>query len=132
MVERALAAVILIAVAVAAWIIINRRALRRAAQNIPVDPLLTTVAPGQPVIVYFTTPFCVPCKTQQRPALMQLQQDTHVQVIEVDATQDTAAADRWGVFSAPTTFVLNHQLQPRHVNRGVAGVDVLRRQIETV
>jgi thiol-disulfide isomerase/thioredoxin len=132
MLERAIFAVLLIVVSIGLWIIINRRTLRKVAQTAPVDPLLSDLETGKPVIVYFTTPFCVPCKTQQRPALMQLQQDYDVRVIEVDATQDTAAADRWGVFSAPTTFVLNPQLQPRHINRGVAGVDVLRRQIETV
>jgi hypothetical protein len=47
----------------------------------------------------------------------------------VDATQDPDAADRWGVFSAPTTFVLDKGGNPRHVNRGVASTERLKEQL---
>lgn len=134
MAERLLIAALIVAAGALAWAALNRAALRRLYERAPRDPLLSTLEPGAPAIVYFTTPTCAPCKTQQMPALTQLQAESHapVQVIQVDATEDTAAADRWGVFSAPTTFVLDRQGRPRHVNRGVASADLLRRQLEAV
>lgn len=134
MTERLLIAVLLIAGGALTWIALNRFALRRLHDRAPRDPLLSALKPGAPAILYFTTPSCAPCRTQQMPALKQLQAQYRapVQVIQVDATEDTDAADRWGVFSAPTTFVLDRHGHPRHVNRGVASADVLRRQLEAV
>lgn len=132
--ERLLIAALIMAAGALAWFAMNRAALRRLHDSAPRDPLLNTLRPGAPAIVYFTTPSCAPCKTQQMPALKQLQAELRapVQVIQVDATEDTEAADRWGVFSAPTTFVLDREGHPRHVNRGVASADLLRRQLEAV
>ncbi len=39
-------------------------------------------------------------------------------------------ADYWGVLSVPTTFVIDGQGQPRHINHGMTSQDKLRRQIE--
>jgi hypothetical protein len=36
------------------------------------------------------------------------------------------------VFSVPTTFVLDSARKPRHVNRGVASADQLKRQLESL
>lgn len=132
--ERLLIAALIMAAGALGWIALNRVALRRLQDRAPRDPLLSALRPGTPAIVYFTTPTCVPCRTQQMPALKQLQAESTapVQVIRVDATEDTEAADRWGVFSAPTTFVLDREGHPRHVNRGVASAELLRRQLEAV
>jgi len=133
MLERALIALLIAVVSVGAWTLYNRWSLRRLATQAPVDPLLADIAQGTPTIVYFTTPFCVPCKTQQQPTLAQLQSQfgAGLRVIQVDAAEDTVTSDRWGVFSAPTTFVLDGELRPQYVNRGVASFDLLRQQIET-
>ena len=45
---------------------INQRLLVRATNN--VFTLLKKL-PDKPVLVYFTTPDCAPCKTVQRPAI---------------------------------------------------------------
>jgi thioredoxin-like negative regulator of GroEL len=131
MIERLILAGMLIALGVIAWIAWNRLSLRRLALHTAVDPLLASAVPGVPVILYFTTPFCMPCKTQQQPALQALIQEWagRVQVVQVDATADPAAADRWGVISAPTTFVLDAARTPRFVNRGVAPRDLLAQQV---
>jgi thioredoxin 1 len=98
------------------------------------DPVLRCLKPNVPAIVYFTTPTCVPCRTQQQPALARLQTELgdHVQIVSIDAAENPDIADRWGVFSAPTTFVLDSQGKPRQVNHGVADADKLRRQIQAV
>jgi thiol-disulfide isomerase/thioredoxin len=88
---------------------------------------------GHPGILYFTTPDCVPCKTQQRPAFKKLTEDlgVEVQIVEIDATQSPELADYWGVLSVPTTFIIDSKLQPRGINHGVASAEKLKKQIES-
>lgn len=94
---------------------------------------LEAFVPGQPGILYFTTPDCVPCRTQQRPAFRKLTEDlgVKVQIIEIDATQRPNLADYWGVLSVPTTFIIDSTLQPRGINHGVASAEKLKKQIES-
>jgi thiol-disulfide isomerase/thioredoxin len=129
--ERLFIAAVIVAVGVAAYCAYNRLTLRQVARHAPRDPLLTTLRSGTPTVIYFTTPFCDPCRTQQQPALKQLQAELgdRVQVIKVDATEAPDVADRWGVFSAPTTFILDKNGSPRYVNRGVASTERLKEQL---
>lgn len=110
------------------WVInaIILRRLRKPASGIE------DMVPGTPVILYFTTPDCQPCATQQRPALMSLSEElgAQVQIFQVDATQRPELADYWGVLSVPTTFIIDSNGQPRGVNHGVASAEKLRRQLE--
>jgi thioredoxin 1 len=89
---------------------------------------------GVAAILYFTTPQCVPCRTQQRPALAELgeQFGERVQVIQVDATEHADLADYWGVLTVPTTFIIDETGRPRHVNHGVATAANLRQQLRDV
>jgi thiol-disulfide isomerase/thioredoxin len=134
MIERLVIALILFVVGVGAYRLFSRRHVQRAAANAASDPILQGLKTGIPAIVYFTTPTCIPCRTQQRPALARLQAELgdSVQVVTIDATEDPETASRWGVFSAPTTFVLDGSGQPRAVNHGVADTNTLKRQIGTV
>jgi thioredoxin 1 len=134
MIERLLIAGCLVSLGVAAWITFNRLSVRRVAQRAPADPLLATLRDGVPAIVYFTTPFCEPCRTLQKPALKALERELGpaIQVIQVDATEQPDTADRWGVFSAPTTFILDARHTPRQVNRGVASVETLKKQLHAI
>ena len=93
---------------------------------------LEDFAVGTPGILYFTTPDCVPCKTQQQPAFKRLTEELGIKVliVEVDATQRPDLADYWGVLSVPTTFIIDSKLQPRGVNHGVASAEKLKKQIE--
>jgi thiol-disulfide isomerase/thioredoxin len=110
---------------------LRRWQLYCAAKTVLIDPLLRGLRPGVPTVVYFTSPECGPCRFQQEPALDRLRADLgeHVQVIEINALEDTEAATRWGVLSVPTTFVLDPQGQPRAINYGVAGAEKLRAQV---
>ncbi|NJL95712.1 MAG: thioredoxin family protein [Anaerolineae bacterium] len=102
---------------------------RRIGAQAATDPLLTGVDLSRPTIVFFTTPECVACRTVQVPAFEDLQQHINLQIIRVDAEADPQAASRWGVFSVPTTFVLDRQGHPSSINRGVAGEPLLRQQL---
>lgn len=97
-------------------------------------PGLESLRPGWPAVLYFTAPGCVPCRTQQRPALERLKAEfaEGLQVIEVDAAARGQLADYWGVLAVPTTFVIDETGQPRRVNHGVAGAARLRRQLAEI
>ena len=94
---------------------------------------LGPLRPMSYVLVYFTMPSCVPCKTVQRPAI----QDLHcllgdaLQVFEFDVTQHPELASRWGVLSVPTTFIIAPNGQVRFINHGVARYERLLAQIHT-
>ena len=88
---------------------------------------------GIPTLLYFTTPSCAPCKTVQRPAIERLMELTgdRLQVVEIDAASQPEVARQWGVLSVPTTFILDAEGHPRHVNHGVTAVDKLLKEFET-
>ena len=113
---------------------VRRWQVRRVRRLAATDPLLAGLLPGVPAIVYFTSPHCLPCQTQQQPALRALQSDLGggLQIVEVNALADPEAAARWGVLSVPTTYILDRQGRPREVNYGVAGLEKLRRQLESI
>jgi thiol-disulfide isomerase/thioredoxin len=87
--------------------------------------------PGAFILVYFTTPTCIPCKTVQRPAIQKLSQmlGNALQVVEIDAAERPKLADRWGVMSVPTTFLFDPSGRLRHVNHGVTRAEKLLIQI---
>lgn len=102
--------------------------LRRTKQN----PMVTLGGRvGVPAILYFTTPDCAPCKAVQGPAIESLLSlfGEQLQIIKIDASERNDLADAWGVLSVPTTFIIDAQGQPRHVNNGVVSVAKLRQQL---
>ena len=128
--RSALAAGIILAGVLAYWWI-NQRLLVRARNNI--STLFPTL-PNKPVIVYFTTPDCAPCKTVQRPALQKVLSllGEGVQILEIDATEQPDLAKTWGVMSVPTTFLLDARGEARFVNNGVARAEKLIEQIQSL
>ena len=121
----------IIALGLSAYWLNNQRLLGRAQHN---ALALFGTLPNKPVIVYFTTPDCAPCKTIQRPALNKLSSlmGDKLEVIEIDAIQRPDLAKRWGVMSVPTTFLLNARGEARYVNNGVARVEKLMEQLQTL
>jgi len=126
----ALAAGIIIVGLLVYWLF-NQRLLGQAQNHVLA---LVGTLPNKPMIVYFTTPDCSPCKTIQRPALSKLLTLTgdSVQVIEIDAVQRPDLAKQWGVMSVPTTFLLDARGEARYVNNGVTRVEKLMEQLQTL
>jgi len=124
-------AVGIILLGLGAYWLLNQRLLSRAKNNL--SSLLSPL-PNKPVIVYFTTPDCVPCKTVQRPALNKLVTllGEKLHVVEIDATERPDLAKTWGVMSVPTTFLLNAKGEARYVNNGVTRAEKLMEQIQTL
>jgi thioredoxin 1 len=122
-------ALIIIGLGAFAYWLINQRLLIRARNNIfaLVDKL-----PDKPVLVYFTTPDCAPCKTVQRPAIDRVSNllGEKLEVIEINAYEQPDLAKTWGVMSVPTTFVLDARGEARYVNNGVARAEKLLEQIQ--
>jgi len=126
MIERLALALILTIIGLALY----RLWVARQKRTAPADPLLTGLQPGVPAVVYFTTPHCLPCKTVQAPALAKLEGDLGVQVVRIDATEQPEDAARWGVLTAPTTFIIDGRGKTSAVNNGVADFHTLKRQIQ--
>ena len=124
-------AIVIIGIGAAAYWLFNQRLLLRARHN---GSELFNAPPNKPVLVYFTTPDCIPCKTVQRPAITRVSNvlGEDVEVIEIDATERPDLAKAWGVMSVPTTFVLDANGEARYVNNGVARAEKLLEQIQTL
>ena len=124
-------AVVIIGLGAFAYWLVNQRLLIRARSN---AFTLFNTPPNKPVLVYFTTPDCVPCKTIQRPAINRVSHvlGEQLEVIEIDATERPDLAKAWGVMSVPTTFVLDTRGEARFVNNGVARAEKLLEQIQTL
>lgn len=132
MLERLIIASLIVVIGVVAYAIYRQVHLSKLAKSVDVDPILAHLKRDIATVVYFTTPMCIPCKTQQLPALHELHYELgekDVQIVLIDATQSPKTAQRWGVMSAPTTFVLDNTFQPKHINHGVADVNKLKRQL---
>jgi thiol-disulfide isomerase/thioredoxin len=92
------------------------------------------VAQGHPALLYFTTPDCAPCRTIQRPAILKVKQvlGDELEVFEINAQEQPEMAQAWGVLSVPTTFILDRDGKPRHVNHGVTSAEKLLRQMNSL
>ena len=97
----------------------SRRALRLAVG--------ATAAPSsEPYILYFTGESCTVCRTHQEPALAKL---ASVRVDKVDAVAERTLADRFHVYTLPTTVVMAADGHALHVNYGYAPAPKLERQL---
>lgn len=131
MIARLVIFIVISGLAVLAYQLFRRWQVRRVGKLAAVEPVLFSRRPGIPAVLYFTSPTCAPCRMQQHPALVALLDELGdaVQVIEVNALEQPDVADRWGVLSVPTTFILDRQGRAREINYGVAGIEKLKHQL---
>ena len=86
----------------------------------------TSTPSTEPYILYFTGDSCTVCRTHQEPALAKL---ASVRVDRVDAVAERALADRFHVYTLPTTVVMAADGHALHVNYGYAPAPKLARQL---
>jgi len=86
----------------------------------------TAAGASEPYILYFTGEGCTVCKTHQEPALAKL---GTVRVDRVDAVAERDLADRFQVYTLPTTVVMAPDGKALHVNYGYAPAPKLQRQL---
>jgi thioredoxin 1 len=124
--ERLLVLLIVAAIVVAVWALVRLRATSfkgRDAADLLED--------GRPIVLAFSTPDCVPCRTAQKPALDQLQRRyaDRVDVRMIDATINPEVADRFGILTVPSTVVVGADGKVLAVNYGLARADKLATQL---
>ncbi|MDQ7819248.1 MAG: thioredoxin family protein [Armatimonadota bacterium] len=92
----------------------------------------TDLVRGRPLVLAFSTPDCVPCRTLQKPALLELQRryPGQVDVREVDAAADPALAGRFGILTVPSTVLISGDGVVRAINQGAVGWERLAAQLE--
>jgi len=100
--------------------------LWRSARARRVALLATSVPSTEPYILYFTGDGCTVCRTHQEPALARL---GGVRVDKVDAIADRDLADRFHVYTLPTTVVMSSEGKALHVNYGYAPAPKLEKQL---
>lgn len=109
--------------------------VKRVAPLLTADPVFEAVRSGAPIVLYFSSPDQeTDCNSTQQAMLSRLRTvlpDT-VQIVEIDATCDLQAADRWEVITTPTIFVLDDSLQVRYMNIGVTDAPKLMAQLLSV
>jgi thioredoxin-like negative regulator of GroEL len=96
----------------------------RRAQRLTAGATATPAA--EPYILYFTGESCTVCRTHQEPALARL---GDVRVEKVDAVADRALADKFHVYTLPTTVVMAADGRALNVNYGYAPAPKLERQL---
>jgi len=79
----------------------------------------------QPHILYFTTEQCSTCRLMQEPALDKVD----APIRRVDAIAERDLAERFAIFTVPSTVVIGSDGVAANVNYGFAGTDKLRRQL---
>jgi thioredoxin 1 len=125
MVERLVITVILAAVAVSAYAVVRQWQVRRVQGN--------HESGGEASLLYFWSDHCAPCVTQSR-VLQQLpaQVVQRIQIRQINAEKESEIAARYGVFTLPTTMLLDREGSVRHVNYGLADAGKLAQQVESV
>jgi len=116
----ALAAVVIVVIAAAG---LERYRASRATR---VALLASAGTAREPYILYFTGDGCTVCKTHQEPALARLE---GVRIDKVDAVTERELAERFQVYTLPTTIVMASDGKPVHVNYGYAPAPKLARQL---
>lgn len=92
---------------------------------------LLTLSRGRPLVLAFSTPDCVPCRTQQKPALAELQRryPARLAVREVDAAAEPGLAERFGIMTVPSTVVVDGRGRILAINHGLATWEKLAAQL---
>ncbi|NNM66713.1 MAG: thioredoxin fold domain-containing protein [Spirochaetales bacterium] len=121
-----------LALAALGWLV-YRVGIRARLQRLAACPTPGFQA-GNPALVLFSSPDCVPCRTLQKPEIAHFQQDwvSKVQLIEIDVTERPDLARAWGVMSLPTTVVLDKRGTAQHFNPGIVRRSDLIRQFASL
>jgi len=88
---------------------------------------------GRPAVLYFRSDHCAPCVTQKR-FLEQVQAayGDRLAIESIDADVQPDEAQRYGVFTLPTTLIVDAGGVVRHANYGLTDDRKLAHQLEAV
>ena len=125
MVERLLLTLLLILLGAGTFYLLKQQHVRRIS--------VPTATRDRPLLLYFRSDQCPPCVTQARfleqlPATIASQ----IAIEKVDVEKEKTKADEYGVFTLPTTLLLDPGGVVRHINYGLTDTGKLARQVESV
>jgi len=126
MVERIIIALAVVAIGLIAYWGLLRLQRRRVTQGSKRGGRT-----GRSALLVFTSPTCAPCKLQQLPIVDRVLVDWHDEIDYelIDVAERPEAATQFGVWSVPTTIVLDAQRQVIAINQGVVFEKKLREQL---
>ena len=126
MVERTIIALAVVAIGLIAYWGLLRLQRRRVTQGSKRGDRT-----GRSALLVFTSPTCAPCKLQQLPIVDRVLIDWHDKIDYelIDVAERPEAATQYGVWSVPTTIVLDAQRQVIAINQGVVFEKKLREQL---
>lgn len=123
MIERTILTFFLIAISLGAFAVFKRQHIRRLAQ-------MNTAVTNAPTILYFHSDTCAACPAQARFLQDVAQKENGrltIQPIDVQAEPEKAA--RHGVFTLPTTILIDAQGAVREINYGLTNPAKLQQQL---
>jgi thioredoxin 1 len=123
MIERLLITTLLILIGTSAYATFKRRHVRVLGD-------LETAASQIPTILYFASESCGACPSQARylEQLVTLWQDK-LKVQKIDAEVEPETAVKYGVFTLPTTILIDQQGDVREINYGLTHTQKLTQQV---
>lgn len=124
MVERAIVVILLVLAGAAVYWAFKYRHMRR---------LKIELAEDRPTLLYFRSDSCSPCMTQSH-YLEELERDyrDRVAMQKIDTELEPEKAAEYGVFTLPTTLVVDRQGEVKYINYGLTNTFRLSRQLESV
>lgn len=122
MIERLLITLLLMGIGIAAYILLKNWQLHRANRLIATS--------GQSSVIYFRSDHCGPCRIQGQ-FLQKLQDKLGERVVieKIDADRDADKAANYGIFTLPTTLIVDRTGKVKHANYGLADVNKLHHQL---
>jgi len=126
MIERIVIALAVVAIFLIAYQGLLRMQRRRVARGSKRDGRT-----GRSALLVFTSPTCAPCKLQQLPIVNRVLVDWRDKIDYelIDVAERPEAATQYGVWSVPTSIVLDAQRQVIAINQGVVFEKKLREQL---
>ena len=125
MIERAIISGIIVLVFLILWFAFRQIHMRRASHVLAAVPS----EPSHPSVLYFRSDNCAPCIIQERH-LHSLEESSGVRIRRINTDYDPDIADRYGVFTLPTTLIVDDEGVVRYANYGVTNLTRLTQQLE--